>query len=217
MEAVIQNISLIITTTTTVILAILTAKYVRLTNSMLEESKAARAATVYVDFEHYDYGLYLIVGNSGPNPAHNLKFSVKDPIKWVEDPFDKGLKGLSLFSNGISYLAPGRTLKYRLGQINYDDKEHREYVAKINVEYFDHINRKNTANFVVDFMFYREVMYDSFNSPLKKISESIEKIELGQRIEKRQIELIHHITTHAPFAAKQYQQRQKNALIVWSI
>ena len=119
LPTLIQIACITLTTIATIVLAFLTCRYVRLTHSMVEEAKSQKEPNVWIDLELSSYHAKLLVGNSGSSPAKNLKFKVKDNIPWRKDQeFADSLETILPMKNGISYLAPSRTLKYIAGYID---------------------------------------------------------------------------------------------------
>lgn len=53
----------------TIVLAVLTGRYVHLTNALVEEAKASKHPNVFVDIEFDSYEVRFIVGNSGSTPC----------------------------------------------------------------------------------------------------------------------------------------------------
>ena len=97
----------------TVALAYLTFKYVSLTKYMVDEMKLAKEPAINIDLELPGGGLRFIVKNDGQSVAKNIHFDVKKDIDWVRSGVDGGgVRNIDPVRKGISYMAPGRTLKY---------------------------------------------------------------------------------------------------------
>jgi len=114
-QTAIQAISAIVSALATIILAFLTWRYVRLTNHILNETRASRGPNIYVDIELTSYQVMLVVGNSGLSPAHNIRFTVSDSIPWRENTHHSGFKALGIINDGISYLAPWESSEVHCG------------------------------------------------------------------------------------------------------
>lgn len=117
-----QGIATLIATTVsavaTVILALLTAKYVRFTASMVEEMREAREPAVYVDLVFPDgHDAELIIGNNGVSAARSLRLSLTEALPWHGRAF---LDRLAILKEGMPYLAPGRKLQFYLGSIDWE-------------------------------------------------------------------------------------------------
>ncbi len=166
LDTVIQAIGITVTAIATVILAWLTGRYVRLTNSMLEETKASRGPIVYVDLEFSrSNNVKLIVGNSGLAPAHNLSFKVEESIPWRESNSHKGISGLVPITDGISYLAPNRILKFTAGRLDWDKLKKLDSKVSFQVTYDDHIGKHHKIEFIIDIGQYEGVLLESFKTP----------------------------------------------------
>ncbi len=114
----------------TVILVWLTSKYVRLTNYMVEDIKRSREPSINVDFELPDGFLRFAISNSGLSPAKNIRFLVQNDVDWIKDGSgNAGLARLAPIKNGISYLAPNRTLKYGVGLFSFKGTESENTVS----------------------------------------------------------------------------------------
>lgn len=181
-ELLIQILCLSLTTVATIVLAILTRKYVRLTHSMLEEARTQKEPNVYVDLELSSYQAKLLIGNSGRSPAVNLRFEVKDNIPWRISEHYPSLSQMSVVRNGISYLAPFRTLKYIAGYID-DKKTFSELNSSVEIRlaYETEDGKEVKRDFVIDIGQYREVLFESFTNPADKIASAIKGVEAAQK------------------------------------
>lgn len=66
----------------TVVLAVVTCKYMRLTRDLVLETRRARRPRVSVDVQRdSNFDVFLVVKNEGSSPARNLVFEVKAPFK----------------------------------------------------------------------------------------------------------------------------------------
>lgn len=166
-----------ITTIATVVLALLTAWYVRLTNKMLKETRASRGPTVYVDLELNSFEVKLIIGNSGLGPAHNLRFKVKETIPWVKDSFGKGINHLTPIKDGITYLAPGRVLKFTAGRVDWKETDEIDAIVKFDIDYDDHVEEHHKLQFVIDMGQYSGVSLESFGNPASEIADAIRSVQ----------------------------------------
>ena len=100
----------------TIVLAVLTGRYVRLTKALVEEAKASKHPNVFVDIEFNSYEVRFIVGNSGSTPARNVRFKVTDNVPWRKiGDVESGLESVSAIKTGISYLAPGSNPQIQRG------------------------------------------------------------------------------------------------------
>lgn len=172
-------VGVIVTATATVVLAALTARYVRLTNALVEEARAAKEPNVFVDLELTPWGPKLLIGNSGNSPARDVTFSVMDNIPWKTiEGRRTSLAELPVLKNGISYLAPGRILKYDAGLLpRREDVFSSQYVLSITI--FFKTGRGTIVQRQADIEFgqYAEVLYESFTKPEQEIAAAIKDAE----------------------------------------
>lgn len=161
----------------TIILAVLTSIYVYLTRRMVKEMAKSREPSVNVDFELPDSMLLLVVSNLGQSVARDVRFRVKKDVQWLSPaPKQNGLSEMSVLRKGISYLPPGRTLKYHAGVVHDLREKEEDNLFSLELTYesdFGTIQRE----IIIDMRQFSGVLFASFQSPLRKISESLEKIE----------------------------------------
>jgi len=189
----IQGISALITSIATIILAFLTARYVRLTNHMLEETRASRGPNVYVDIELTSFEIKLLVGNSGTSPAHNIHLSVSDSIPWRDNSSHGGFKKLGIVKEGISYLAPGRTLKYIAGYYDWKELEKSNSNAEFIITFADHTRKKQRIEFMIGMDQYKAILFESFKKPGADIAAALERMESRRSSEKSMNLFLHGI------------------------
>lgn len=210
LNTIIQGSGVTVTAIATVVLAWLTARYVRLTNHMLEETKASRGPTVYVDLELSSYEVKLIVGNSGSAPAHNLSFEVEESIPWRESEYHKGIGGLPQITDGISYLAPSRILKFTAGWLDWDKLKDLDSKVSFQVNYDDHVGKHHKIEFIIDMGQYDGVLLESFKNPASEIAGAIRKIEDGRRSEKSMSQITSNMfKKNCPFCSEKISPNAK--------
>lgn len=159
----IELLSTIIITIATIVLAILTAKYVRHTKYMAEQMKSVREPTVYFDFEVPSYSIKLIIGNSGYSPAINIRFDVNKDIKWLKLNKDIiGFSNLPIIKNGISYLAPGRTFKFIAGNIGDSSENSLNNELQMIIHYENESGKKFIKDVSIDLSVYRLTLFETF-------------------------------------------------------
>ena len=180
----IQAGSAIASATATVILAFLTCLYVRLTNHILNETRASRGPNVYVDFEFTSSDVVLIIGNSGLSPAHNIHFTVADSIPWRKDVHPSGFHTLGIIKDGSTYLAPGRVLKYIAGHTDTRNAVDINSHAKFVIDYEDPLKKKQHSEFSINLGQYEEVLFNSFKTPESDIVEAIKGLKGNESFEK---------------------------------
>lgn len=170
----------------TIVLAMLTAWYVRLTYHILQEARAAKEPNVWVDLELTNYSVKLVVGNTGASPARNIKLSVQDNIYWRSYAETKtSLADLVIVKDGISYLAPGRALKFEAGLIDRDKTlTEKDSFAEIRLTYETDSGKEISRVSRIDMNQYREVLLESFREPESDIAEAIRNTESGKQSRK---------------------------------
>jgi hypothetical protein len=178
-EAEISFISSIVTGVATVVLAILTWKYVRLTGRLVEETRAARAPGVVVDIEFDDIMARLVVANRGSSAAHNLRIKVSERnIVWTQHPQDPRFADLSPIKNGVSFLPPGRTLSYLVYALDVrktlESKE--SGVVDFDVTYQDDSGQSSRRQFSIDFGAFNDLSLEGrWQAPHRVIADAIRR------------------------------------------
>jgi len=184
MESLIQLGSTIVVALATVFLVWLTSKYVRLTKSMADEMKASRGPSVYVDIEAPGQMFNLTVGNSGRSPAVNIRFTVEKDIKGLSYGKDeKGIESIPIIKKGISYLPPGRTLKWRAGVFRPTKDESQSNALQMEIFFENEQGKEFKRNFIIDMSLYDAVLFESYRDPSKDVAQAIERVEsrIGSR------------------------------------
>lgn len=112
----------------------------------LEHMRAARSASVVVDLQFTHLAVYLAVSNIGSSEATNIKLDIDDRIPWSRD----GLLQLEVVKTGISYLPPGRTLKFWAGIPIWKELTPENAILKVKLAYTSdgHVAERD---FVIDF------------------------------------------------------------------
>jgi hypothetical protein len=167
----------------TVVLALLTAFYVRLTWKMLRQVEDARQPSVIVDLYMPDSEVLFEIGNVGERPALHVEVKLKDKTPWQEQFF----KDLSLFKDGIAYLAPGRRLRYSGGFLDWkkllDKGGSLEFLLSYQNEAGERFERR--ARF--DMRNYQGVRFSSFGHPVDAVARELERMRMER--------------SHKPFSA----------------
>ena len=178
-QALIQSVGGIITAVTTIVLAVLTYRYVKLTGSMLEEARISRAPNIVVDIETTTHsGMKLVIGNTGSTPAYSLKFTVVDSIPWRDiQCCVKGFASMEVIRKGITYLAPGRVLKYEAGYFDWHEVKRLGSIIEFQVSYEDHAKNEKHIKFHIDMMQYLSVLPESFATPETEIAKAIKSAD----------------------------------------
>jgi hypothetical protein len=163
----------------TVILAFLTSKYVRLTHALVEETRSAKFPNVFVDVEFDDMGVKFLAGNAGNSPALNVQFKVEDSVPWRKtEGYPTGIQELSIVKNGISYLAPNRTLKFFAGYVERNPAFFASGSAiVVSLTFETEAGTKVTRDLSIDFSSYAGVLFESFTHPEREVAKAIRDAE----------------------------------------
>ncbi|HEX9022498.1 MAG TPA: zinc ribbon domain-containing protein [Geobacteraceae bacterium] len=179
---IINIICALVTTSATVILAVLTSRYVRLTNAIAEESKRSRDPLVYVDIEPSNHCVKLVVGNAGMTAAHDVRVDIQDEVEWnhLKKHF-LGFQPREKLKNGIPYLAPQRVLKYELGSPNWQKLQQNDGLLKVNIQFRNDENILTKKLCQINLSQYLAVSMDSFSNSSKDIVRAINGLERSTR------------------------------------
>lgn len=91
------------------------------TEIQLEIAKQSGQPYVWADIQSNEdegYMLHLVVGNSGPTLAQNIRVNIDPPIRGVVGYEEQAEVAQRRLKEGIRSLSPGRTLKWSLGPGN---------------------------------------------------------------------------------------------------
>jgi hypothetical protein len=184
---VISIISTAVVAFATVALALITNKYVRLTKVMVEEMKNAREPNVHVDFELPEKTLRLVIGNSGQSSAKNVRFEVVSDVDCIRTVVNQknvlgGLANLHIFENGISYLSPGRKLKFWAGFLEPKKETHFNKVFRVLVRYENDSGKLFERNIAIDMGQYEDVLFESFKDSNLTVAEAIKDAERSRQL-----------------------------------
>jgi len=158
-----------ITAIATVILAIVTFFYVRLTRRMLLEMKATNDPSVQVAIEFPEKLANVSISNTGQSPAVNIKFTVEDNAPWQRVRQNKkwSLNSLSIFQTGISCLPSQQCLKFGCHSI-LDWKKIADVGGTIRITtcYENEVGKSFEREIFIDLSAYQDVLFESFRDPI---------------------------------------------------
>lgn len=176
----------IVLAATTIILAWFTGRSALLTGRMVSEMRAARQPIVFVDLEIADgIEVILIVGNSGDAPARHIRFDVEDGIPWQGKPWYTPSE-LPALKDGIPYLAPGRALRFRLGQLDWDQATKRSGWLNVKITFEGEEGRKFVHPANIDLRRYAGLSLDTFARHEEHVVETLQGIlRLGTEVADR--------------------------------
>lgn len=192
----IQVISTSIVTIATIVLAVLTGIYVKLTSAMVAEMKSTRNPSVFVDLEFPDRGdTVLSVGNSGQAPAKNIKFDLKENIPWVGK-----FRNMNILEKGVSYLPPGRILKFNIGTVDWKKLEETGGTLEVDITFESETGKTFNRETFFDLSQYIGVLFDSFRDSGLVIAEAIKDTERSRQTYQRAWNIsFHTIKKLCPF------------------
>lgn len=183
MITAISIISTVVVAIATVVLTILTGRYVRLTKIMVTQEP-----NVYVDLEFPESIFRFVVGNSGSSPAKNIQFDILSDVDCIFSFYEKNKAGIStipIFKNGISYLSPGRILKFWVGNFNNSvmkDSKCKEF--RVVVRFENSRGKRFEIDTTIDLGQYDHVLFESFrdiNMAIEKVIDTIRDVERDRR------------------------------------
>lgn len=175
--------STVIVTIATVILAGLTARYVRLTGAMAEAMRAAQNPSVVVTLEIVRHLAQLKIHNVGQSPALGISFRLLQDVKWLGRGKDRsGLGHLSVIQKGISYLAPNQALAFVAGIAHPKSADLEEnHVLEIAYSYRSSSGQKFEGSMIMDFQELRDLSLDALVDPVEKLADTMRDIESRRR------------------------------------
>ena len=162
-----------ITAIATVVLAIITFWYARLTRGMLKASNKPEILVSLVPHEIYTNTIYLCIQNIGTGFAIDIKLTSVPPFA-PRLPGNRSLEEFGIFKQGIDYLGPGNKVQIFLFWTDDLPKLPTQSLI-ITVNYKD-CEPKNGIEFLLDF-----TMWDGVGqqfTQLEPIAE-IEKVLKG--------------------------------------
>ena len=136
----------------------LTKDYVRLTRQALEENRQMRIdaqkpkIAIYLDsYTDHKTHVDLYVENIGPGPAYEVKF-ITDPSR-IMVGYNMSLQESPFIRMGIGYFAPGKKRKHKIGvEDQLDVAGYKDKPPKITVTYKDRMgNEQEPEEFYLKF------------------------------------------------------------------
>jgi hypothetical protein len=181
---VINLIGTTVSAAATVLLAVLTARYVKLTHALVDETRSAKFPNVFVDIEIDLSSVKFIVGNAGSSGALDIRLAVTDSVPWLGiGKRPTGIASLPIVQNGISYLAPGRILKFRAGHVKPDaDFFAAGNTIEVELSFSTETGRRLKRQFSIDLNSYSSVLYESFRAPGSEVAEAIRNSERSRSL-----------------------------------
>ena len=181
-STIVVAFSAFITAGATVILAVITKRYVQLTQDIL---KATNTPEVILFFHYGENSVNLCVQNIGTGYASDIKFTFTGdrPFK-PYPPGDKALKELEPYKNGIDYLGCGHKIETFL--FSTHDTSHKisvrfNHPMNITVTYKDSANTEYNKTFTFEFQDWENVKHfisqqnGEVTNELKKIANILQQ------------------------------------------
>ena len=162
-----------ITAIATVVLAIITFWYARLTRGILKASNKPEILVSLVPHEIYTNTIYLCIQNIGTGSATDIKLT-SDSSFTPHLPSNRPLEKFGIFKQGIDYLGPGNKVQIFLFWTDDLPKLSTQSLT-ITVNYKD-CKPKNGKEFLLDFTIWEGVGQQF--TQLEPIAE-IEKVLKG--------------------------------------
>ncbi len=161
---------------TTIVLARLTGDYVRLTKQLAASAIAARQPSVFVDFELDPTAeVVLIVGNSGLTSARDVKFDVVDNTPWQATAVFPKPGDVPAFKYGIALLAPGRSIRFRVGHLDWKAAVAERRWLNITARFRGDTDEVLSTENNIEFGRYSGMSADSFDNPQARLADAVEQ------------------------------------------
>ena len=162
------------------ILVVITGIYAYQTHRQVRESKAYREMAtrpfLSVTIELHEIHFNIInfrVENFGGGPARNIRLR---PSREFRAGGDAPLSKLGLFTNGMTYLGPGRKIESVLGSAIEIYQEPKQEPLTVSAEYMGVTDKKFKEEFVIDFAAFENLTWAG-TAPLQTIAKSIEALQ----------------------------------------
>lgn len=149
---------------------------------MVDSMREIREPSVNVDFELPESMIRFTIGNSGQSSAKNITFQVIEDLPWLTFSEQTGISSIPIIKSGISYLTPGRTLKFIAGYIHGEIPAENN-VLKILIRYENDMGRQFSKEIVIDMSQYRSLLFESFKDSNLSVAEAIRETERNRNSE----------------------------------
>lgn len=161
----------------TVVLARLTSKYVRLTSSLVDETRAARAPEVVADLQFEDIMPRFVISNRGPTAAYNVRIKVAEKnVAWKESKHDLKIEELAPVKKGVSFLPPGRTMRYMVRMIDWEKTFKTDAAVAFDVTYLDDRGREIHREYSIEFAAFDSMLVEGgHRQPHQVIADAIRR------------------------------------------
>jgi len=162
------------------LVAIATIVYVKLTWSLVAETRKMREAQtepkislIIQPSEKYINLIEMIIENIGLGVAHSIKFEVSPDFEYEKGKF---LSDLGFVNNGLKYLAPNQKFRLFLTNMAEDFDEKAKKSFTINITYEDNTGKIHKDEYPIEFSSLIGLRQLG-EPPLEKIANNIENIK----------------------------------------
>ncbi len=160
----------------TVILARLTSRYVRLTSNLVEETRATRAPEVVVDLEFVEILPRLMIANRGATPAYDVRIRVVERnVAWKQSKDDSRITDLAPIKRGVSFLPPGRTMRYTVYTIDLQKTLEADAALEFEVSYRDEQRREFRREYSIEFAAFNYMLIEGSQKPHEVVADAIRR------------------------------------------
>ena len=119
--------------------------------------------------------LNLVIGNSGPTTATNVRVTIDPPLRAIDQLHDRAQTAQDLLADGIDSLPPGRTLQWPLGQGFNILADMGRQVHTVTIEAEGPFGRLPPQTYPLDLSDWRGVTHRPAGS-LHQVAKAIEKL-----------------------------------------
>lgn len=176
-------LSTIVTTITTVVLAYLNWRTVKLTQQMAATMESSLEPYVDIELDMPSTELRFAFINSGGSAARNIQFVVSKDCVAIKPLRMKSVDGISAMypiQNGISYLPSKQRLVYSAGRFELKDGE--DASLSIIVCYSNDTGRAFKRTVHYDMSHINELLFESFRNNFVGLSKAIQDIDRSRAV-----------------------------------
>jgi hypothetical protein len=175
LSTLVNILSAIVTTTATVVLALLTRRYVLLTQQMLRTAESAREPLVDIELTMPRDFFQMALVNSGGTAARDIRFRVDCDCPHIthHNSGFRGIVQLHPIKNGVSYLPAGQRYVYPAGRFPNNLSDWQDTFLTITVSYRNDSGREFSRTIHYDLRQFDAVMFESFENNLVGVRNAI--------------------------------------------
>lgn len=178
MSEIITVIATIVTTFTTISLALLTWRYVALTQQMATSMESAREPFVDIELNLPEFDFRLAFVNAGGTAARNITFRVDQDCEIINGhtPGERGISNVHPIRTGISYLPAGQRLLYSVGHCPADISTSENRILQITISYHDDSGRQYNRTVRYDLQQIDHLLFESFQNTHLTVAKAIRDV-----------------------------------------